>query len=83
MKKCIGIVLIALILASVLSCGLAENTRDVKTQVAIIGAGGAGMAAAIQAYDEDLQVILVEKLSFVGGTTIMASTAYNAGGMKL
>ncbi len=57
--------------------------RDIQTQVAVVGAGGAGMAAAIEAKDLGLEVILIEKLAFVGGTTSMASTAYNAGGMKL
>ena len=62
--------------------GEAES-RDEQTQVVIVGAGGAGMAAAIEATDQGLEVILLEKLSLIGGTTAMASTAYNAGGMRL
>jgi len=60
-----------------------EPSRDAATQVVVVGAGGAGMAAAIEAKDQGLEVILIEKLSFTGGTTALASTAYNAGGMKL
>ncbi|MCD8123160.1 MAG: FAD-binding protein [Clostridiales bacterium] len=41
------------------------------------------MSAAIEAVDQGLDVILLEKLSIVGGTTTMASTAYNAGGMEI
>ncbi len=60
-----------------------QASRDETTQVVIVGAGGAGMAAAIKATEEGLDVVLLEKLGLVGGTTATASTAYNAGGMKL
>ncbi|MDO4547469.1 MAG: FAD-binding protein [Clostridia bacterium] len=60
-----------------------DTTEDAYADMVIVGAGGAGLAAAIQAYDEGVDAILIEKLSFVGGTTQLASTAYNAGGMQI
>ena len=57
----------------------AEAAEDVSCDIVIVGAGAAGMSAAIEAADLGLNVILVEKMSIVGGTTSLASTAINAG----
>ncbi|MGP3591634.1 flavocytochrome c [Vagococcus sp. WN89Y] len=46
--------------------------------VVVIGSGGAGMAAAIQAHDEGVSVLMVEKMSTIGGNTIKASAGMNA-----
>ena len=61
----------------------ANAPAPMETELVIVGAGGAGLAAAISAADRGASVILVEKLAFVGGTTVMASTAYNAGGSSV
>lgn len=60
-----------------------DTPAPMETDIVIVGAGGAGLTAAISAADRKASVILVEKLAFVGGTTIMASTAYNAGGSSV
>ena len=90
MKKLLTLLLAGMMVLSMAACTSTgetnenqEESRDVTTQVVVVGAGGAGMAAAIEATDQGLDVILIEKLAMVGGTTTMASTAYNAGGMKL
>lgn len=90
MKKLLTMLLATMMVLSMTACtsgGTTEEnkeiSRDVTTQVIVVGAGGAGMSAAIEAKDQGLEVILIEKLSFAGGTTTLASTAYNAGGMKL
>ena len=56
---------------------------DASTDVVIVGAGGAGMAAAIEARTANANVILLEKLAFPGGSTLLASTAFNAGGSSV
>ncbi|MDD6049672.1 MAG: flavocytochrome c [Clostridiales bacterium] len=46
--------------------------------VVVIGAGGAGLAAAISAEQNGAKVIVVEKMPKVGGNTILAGGAVNA-----
>ncbi|MBN1228034.1 MAG: FAD-binding protein [Deltaproteobacteria bacterium] len=42
---------------------------DMEADVVIIGFGGAGAAAAITAYDNGAEVIIIEKMSYPGGNT--------------
>jgi len=51
-----------------------EKTAD----VIVVGAGGAGMAAGVQANQNGATVIIIEKTARVGGDTIMAGGALNA-----
>jgi len=46
--------------------------------VVVVGSGGAGLAAAIQACDEGAKVLIVEKMPSIGGNTIKASVGMNA-----
>nr|WP_158783411.1 flavocytochrome c [Pantoea sp. BAV 3049] len=46
--------------------------------VVVIGSGGAGLTAAIQAHDEGARVLIVEKMPSIGGNTIKASAGMNA-----
>ena len=46
--------------------------------VVVIGTGGAGLAAAIQASDDGASVLVVEKMPVIGGNTIKASAGMNA-----
>ncbi|MGI6192506.1 MAG: FAD-dependent oxidoreductase, partial [Christensenellales bacterium] len=48
------------------------------TDVLVMGGGGAGLAAAINAAQQGAKVILIEKGSILGGNTMMAGAAYNA-----
>ncbi len=57
--------------------------EDATTDIVVIGGGGAGMAAAMEAKNQGKDVILVEKLAMLGGTTALASTAFNAGGSSV
>lgn len=57
--------------------------EDANTDVVVVGAGGSGMAAAIEVKRKGLNVILIEKLPMIGGTTALSSTAFNAGGSKI
>lgn len=53
-----------------------DITKD--TEVAIIGAGGAGLSAAVFAHQNGAKVIVIEKMPNVGGNTIISGSAYNA-----
>jgi urocanate reductase len=46
--------------------------------VVVIGAGGAGLAAAITANQAGSSVIVIEKMPKVGGNTIISGAAYNS-----
>ena len=58
----------------------AEKAEDVELEVdvAVIGAGGAGMAAAVTANQAGKNVLVIEKSGAMGGNTIMAGGALNA-----
>ncbi|WP_261640731.1 flavocytochrome c [Erwinia mallotivora] len=49
-----------------------------NVDVVIIGSGGAGLAAAIQAHDDGARVMIIEKMPTIGGNTIKASVGMNA-----
>lgn len=51
-----------------------------ETDVIVIGAGGGGLSAAIEAHDAGANVIIVEKMPFVGGNTARATGGINAAG---
>jgi succinate dehydrogenase/fumarate reductase flavoprotein subunit len=52
---------------------LADLPADASFDVAVIGAGGAGMAAALFAALEGARVLLVERTAYVGGTTALSA----------
>lgn len=59
----------------------AETEKEdvvLDTDVAIIGAGGAGLAAAVSAHQNGAKVIVIEKMPNVGGNTIISGSAFNA-----
>lgn len=49
-----------------------------ETDVVVIGAGGAGLAAAVSAHQNGAKVLVLEKMPMVGGNTIRSGAAYNA-----
>ncbi len=50
---------------------------DADTDVLVIGGGGAGLSAALSASQNGARVILVEKLSALGGNTFRCGGAFN------
>lgn len=52
--------------------------EDQICDVAIIGGGGAGLAAAISASENGAKVIVIEKNGEVGGDTLVCGAIYNA-----
>lgn len=55
-----------------------KKTETIETDVVIIGAGGAGMTAAITAAQNGKKVVVVEKAPIVGGNTSRATGGMNA-----
>ncbi len=51
---------------------------DSEIDVLVIGGGGAGLSAALSASQEGASVILVEKLSALGGNTFRCGGAFNS-----
>jgi len=50
---------------------------EMAADIVIVGGGGAGLAAAVQASQMGASVIVVEKMSMLGGNTIIAGGAIN------
>lgn len=57
-----------------------ENT---KAQYVVIGGGAAGMSSALYADELGIEVILLEKMDILGGTSVMAGVGTQAGSSKL
>lgn len=58
-----------------------EDLKD-EYDVVIVGAGGGGMSAAIQAKDMGMNPVIFEKMPVAGGNTVKASAGMNASGTK-
>jgi len=55
-----------------------QENADLSAQVVVAGGGMAGMMAAITAADQGADVVLVEKLPYVGGTLMLAAGGFVA-----
>jgi fumarate reductase flavoprotein subunit len=80
MKKIISLVMAAMLTVPVLA-GCGKGTGS-SADVVIIGAGGAGLSAAIAAHDGGAKVVVLEKMPMVGGNTNRATGGLNAAGTK-
>ncbi|MDF2532084.1 MAG: ifcA [Clostridia bacterium] len=49
-----------------------------QADVIIVGAGGAGLAAAVTAHQKGATVVVIEKMPKAGGNTILSGGAFNA-----
>ena len=59
-----------------------EEDQVLYTDVLVIGAGGAGLSAAIEANNANKKVLIVEKAQLTGGNTTRATGGMNAGHTK-
>lgn len=59
--------------------------KDLKSKydVVIVGAGGAGMSAALAAKQKGLNPVILEKMPIAGGNTLKASSGMNASETKV
>ena len=76
--KMLSLILVAAMLLT-LPVAFAEESDDLQADIVIIGAGGAGMTAAIQARQAGAtDVIILEKMPMVGGNTTRSTGGLNA-----
>lgn len=55
-----------------------SNQENYQVDVVVIGAGGAGMAAALEVKNAGLDVVILEKMSYIGGNTVRSEGGLNA-----
>ncbi len=55
-----------------------KTAEELDVDIVIVGAGGAGMTAAIKATEAGKKVLLVEKMPYAGGNTTRATGGMNA-----
>ena len=58
------------------------KNADMKTDVVVVGGGGAGIAAALSAAEKGVHVILIEKMGALGGATQLSAGIIPAVGTK-
>ena len=56
-----------------------KSAETLDCDVVVVGAGGAGLTAAITASDEGANVIILESTSFPGGNSVRSTGGMNAG----
>ena len=74
MKK----ILVATAVAAAFGVSGVQAAEDITVDVAVIGAGGAGLSAAVEAANLGAKVVVVEKMAMAGGNTIRAAGGLNA-----
>ncbi|OCG08084.1 flavocytochrome c [Gilliamella sp. wkB178] len=58
------------------------DPNDISYDIVVVGSGGAGLSAAIRSHDSGANVVVVEKMSIIGGNTNKASAGMNAAETK-
>lgn len=59
-----------------------EDTTEFTYDVVVIGGGGAGLSAAIEAQEAGANVVILEKQSGIGGNTLVSGGGLNVPGTK-
>lgn len=76
-KIVIALSLVVMSMATMMGCG--AKSKSESADLVIIGAGGAGLAAAVQAREEGVEkIVVLEKMPMVGGNTNKATGGMNA-----
>ncbi|WP_440896506.1 flavocytochrome c [Amphibacillus sp. Q70] len=63
--------------------GATIDDLEESYDVVVVGAGGGGMASAIEAYEAGASVAIFEKMPIVGGNTLKSSGGMNAAGTSI
>lgn len=61
-----------------LPCAVFAAQKTISCRVLVVGAGGAGLCAALEASNRVKDVILIDKESFIGGDTLISGGYFNA-----
>jgi len=77
LSKALAFVVIIGLVVACASIGSGKS-RTETADVVVIGAGGAGIAAAMSAYQNGAKVIIIEKLAQIGGNTALSGGAFNS-----
>jgi len=83
LKKSNLIITTILLISLCLSTGLVSAQENLSSDVVVVGAGAAGLAASIEAANNGANVILLEKQAFVGGSTLLSGGIVYATESKL
>ena len=54
-----------------------SETKVITTDIVIVGAGGAGLAAAVSAGESGAELVVLEKTPFIGGAAALSSGGFN------
>ena len=60
------------------AANVTKEEKTIETEIVIVGAGGAGMTAAIMAQQAGKDFVILEKMPYVGGNTTKATGGMNA-----
>lgn len=74
------LILTLLMLLTVTVNTMAEEKNIMETDVVIVGGGGAGIVSALKASDNGANVILLEKMAYMGGATMLSAGIIPAAG---
>lgn len=77
MKKIVSVIMALAISMSLFGCTSSNSANtvsenDMTTDVVVVGGGGAGITAAISAAQNGADVILIEKVGYLGGATMFS-----------
>ena len=76
MKKILSIVLaLVMVFALFAVPAMAEETAAESAEMVVVGGGAAGLNGAYKAAEQGVKVLVLEKMPFVGGASMMASKA--------
>ena len=82
MKRLLSILLSLTLVFSLSAAAGAETAEASVVQTQGLGIGGAGISAAIAAAEQGAQVLLIEKLGYLGGATIISGGKIPAANSK-
>ena len=73
----------AVFMVEVAAAPVERTPVELSCDVVVVGAGGAGLTASVLATQQGQQVILLEKMPFVGGNSLRAEGGMNAADTKV
>ena len=75
-----SLMLTLILVVTLIGYAWGSPAKTINTDVVVVGAGGAGLTAAITAKEAGADVVVVEKMMIIGGNTLRATGGLNAAG---